>query len=538
VLVVSDGVKLAAIDCGTNSFHLIVARVTIDGSIEVVERAKEMVRIGDSAFRGGMIAPDAFEHGTAALRAFRTVAERHGCEAVVAVATSAVREAQNGAEFIRELSDATGLEVEVIGGDEEARLIYLGVRSALDFAGRKALIVDIGGGSVELVVGDARESRFRASFKLGVLRLLAERISSDPISPAERARLVAHCHRTIEAVAPAVRAIGFDFLAMTSGTANAVADLAAAHKGLAATAQKSRKIAFADVHALEEIVCNKTAAERAKLPGMDPRRIDSIVPGVILVRTILETFHADEVTLCDAALREGMIADWVGRNRPGIQLIEEFPELRRRSVVGLARRSGYHRAHAEHTARLALDIFRGTRALHNLSNADGELLEFAALLHDIGYHISPKGHHKHGAYLIASADMKGFAPDEIAVLAQTVRYHRKATPKEGHEGFAALAPPARRKVRILAGILRLADGLDRSYGQIVRHVLCDVSEKAVTLRLTVTGDPALEIWGARRKRDLFEEAFGRKLRLEVIDTPTQETAGAGGAATPAVAYKL
>lgn len=509
--------KLAAIDCGTNSFHLIVARVTIDGSIELVERAKEMVRIGDSAFRGGQIAPEAFDRGITALKAFKTIAERHGCEAIVAVATAAVREAQNGAEFLRELQDATGLEIEVIGGDEEARLIYLGVRSSLDFAGRKALLCDIGGGSVELVVGDARESRFRTSFKLGVLRLLAERITTDPISPDERARLVAHCHRTIEGAASAARAIGFDFVAFTSGTANAVADLIAAQKGPGGPPARPRRIAFSDVHALEELVCTRNAAERARLPGMDPRRADSIVPGVILVRTVLETFHADEATLCDAALREGMIADWVARNRPGIQLIEEFPELRRRSVIGLCRRCGYHHGHAEQVARLALDIFRGTRGLHNLSNADGELLEFACLLHDIGYHISPKGHHKHGAYLIASADLKGFTEDEVAVLAQVVRYHRKATPKESHEGFGALAPALRRKVRILAGILRIADGLDRSYASLVRHVHCEVNERTVTLRMTTAGDPALEVWGARRKRDLFEEVFSRKVRLEVVD---------------------
>ena len=522
--------KLAAIDCGTNSFHLIITRITLDGSIEVVERAKEMVRLGDSAFRGGVIAPEAFERGIASLKAFKGIAERHDCEAIIAVATSAVREAVNGADLLRELQDATGLEIEVIGGDEEARLIYLGVRGSLDFGGRKALIADIGGGSLELVVGDARESRFRASLRLGVLRLLAERIGTDPISPEERARLVAHCHRAIEAVAPAVRAIGFDFVALASGSANAVADLLAAQRAPGAPAARPRRIAFADVHALEELVCARSAAERARLPGMDPRRVDSIVPGVILVRTLLETFHADEATLCDAALREGMIADWVARNRPGIRLIEEFPELRRRSVIGLCRRSGYHRGHAEQVARLALDIFRGTRALHGLTNADGELLEFAALLHDIGYHISPKGHHKHGAYLISSADMKGLGEEEVAVLAQAVRYHRKATPKESHEGFAALSPVLRRKVRVLASILRVADGLDRSYGAVVRHVHCDVSDKTVNMRLTVGGDPALEIWGARRKRDLFEEVFGRKVRVEVAEGPPEGTRGDSGGA--------
>ena len=525
--------KIAAIDVGTNSFHLIIARVGAEGGIEVVDRAKEMVRIGDSAFRGGVIAPEAFERGAAALRSFRVLADRHGCDAVIAVATSAVREAQNGGEFVRSMKDETGLDVRVIRGDEEARLIYLGCRSTLDFGGRRALIVDIGGGSVELIVGDAREIYFDASLKLGVLRMLAERVTTDPLSSDERARLVAHCHRAIEATAPSVRAVGFDFVTMASGTVNQIAALidgakpakppapsstqeATNGKLVPGTAARNRRIAFADVLALEEQLVTRTAAERLKMTALDPRRVDSIVPGVILVRTLLEVFHEDQLTLCDTALREGLVADYVAHNRPGIQLEVEFPDLRRRSVIGLCRRCGYHRAHAEQVARLALDVFRGTRSLHGLPNADGEMLEFACLLHDIGYHISPSKHHKHGAYLLANADLKGFSPEEVDVLAQTVRYHRKSTPRESHVEYAALSPTQRKKVRALSAILRLADGLDRSYAQLVRHVQCDVGEKAVTLRVAAEGDPSLEVWGARRKRDLFEEVFGVKVKVEAM----------------------
>ena len=509
--------KLAAIDLGTNSFHLIVARIGDGGAIEIVDRAKEMIRLGDSAFRGGQISPEAFERGTATLRNFKAVAERHACEAIFAVATSAVREAHNGGEFLRDLQDATGIEVRVIGGEEEARLIYLGARGSLDFGGRRGLLCDIGGGSVELIVCNARESQFATSLRLGVLRLLAERVTTDPISPDERARLAAHCHRKLEAVAPAVHAGGFDFVALSSGTAYAVADLVGCMRGGAPGGPRPKKIAFREVLALEELLCTRNAAERARLPGLDARRADSIVPGAILVRALLEVFHADEMLISDAALREGMIADWVNKNRPGIRLIEEYPDTRRRSVVGLCRRSGYQQAHAEHTAKLALDIFRGTRALHDLSNADGELLEFASLLHDIGYRISPSRHHKHGAYLITSDEMAGFSPEERAILAQTVRYHRKATPKDSHADFMALPPLARYKVKKLAAILRLADGLDRSFLQRVDQVQCEIADKSVTLRLTVHGDASLDTWGARRKRDLFEELFGRKLKIEVVE---------------------
>jgi exopolyphosphatase/guanosine-5'-triphosphate,3'-diphosphate pyrophosphatase len=166
-------------------------------------------------------------------------------------------------------------------------------------------------------------------------------------------------------------------------------------------------------------------------------------------------------------------------------------------------------------ARLALDIFRGTRSLHDLPNSDGELLEFAGLLHDIGFHISSAKHHKHAAYLIANVEMKGFSPEEVTLLAQVARYHRKATPKESHDPFSKLGPEMQRRVRLLAAMLRVADGLDRGRAQRVKNVRCRIADKSVELVLTVAGDPELEMWGARRKRDLFEESFGRKLKLTV-----------------------
>lgn len=501
--------KIAALDVGTNSIHLLVARVDADGHVDALDRSKEMVRLGDSAFKG-VIAPDAFARATECIRRFRGQAERAGVDAFIAVATSAVREAENGGDFVRVVRDETGIELTVIRGEQEARLIYLGARAALNLAGKKALIVDIGGGSVELIVGDAREAHYATSLKLGVLRLLDLFPPSDPITPDQRMRLAEQLHRALEAPTAAIRRIGFDLVAMTSGTARAVADL------IPTTSQdKPRTVAFKDVFALEEKLCALTAAERSRLPGLDARRVDSIVPGVILVRSLLEVVHADAYVLCEAALREGLVADYAARNGPGIQLIDEYPDLRRRSVVRLMRRCNANQAHAEHVARLALDLFRGLRPLHGLANADGELLEFAALVHDIGFHIAASKHHKHGAYLVENADLQGFTADEVQLLSQVVRYHRKATPKEAHAPFAALPAATKQKVRVLAALLRLADGLDRGYAQLVRSVRCRIGDKAVEVTLSATSDAELELWGARRKKDLAEEVFDRKLKFAV-----------------------
>ncbi len=504
--------KIAAIDVGTNSFHLLIARVGADGAIEATDRAKEMVRLGDTAFRG-FIAADAFAQGVEAIRRFRGLAERGGCDAIIAVATSAVREAENGGNFVRAIRDETGIELTVIRGDEEARLIYLGARSALNLTGRRALIVDIGGGSVELIVGDARDFYYATSLKLGVLRLLTQWAPADPPTADERARLSESLHRALDGAMGPVLKIGFEQLALTSGTARAVAELIPSAHPLGA--DKLRHISFPEVCALEERLCKMSAADRARVPGLDAKRVDSIVPGVILIRTILESAHADEYVLCEAALREGLVVDYAARNRPGIQLVDEFPDPRRRSVVGLARRCGANSPHVEQVGRLALDLFRGTRPLHSLPNSDGELLEFAAILHDIGFHIAKSRHHKHSAYLIENADLTGFSSDEVHVLAQVVRYHRKSTPKETHEGYAKVPEKLREKVRVLAALLRVADGLDRSYAQIVRSLRCRIGERSIELVLGTSADPELEIWGARRKGDLFEEVFGKKLKFSI-----------------------
>ena len=279
---------------------------------------------------------------------------------------------------------------------------------------------------------------------------------------------------------------------------------------------------FSDIFALEQRLFAMTPAERQKMPGLDPRRADSILPGVVLVRSLLEVFHADEYVLCEAGLREGLIFDYAQKHRPDIQLSDEFPDLRRRSVVSLMRRCQVREPHAQQVARLALDIFRGLRPLHGLANYDGELLEFAALLHDAGFYIAASKHHKHGQYLIENVGLSGFSSEEIKILSHCVRYHRKSTPKDTHESFVALGEPLRRKVRLLSSILRVADGLDRTNRQVIESVRCRTQSKEIELTIAVPEgtDLELELWSTRRKADLIEEVFRRKLRFGIV--PTQK----------------
>ncbi|MES1157544.1 MAG: Ppx/GppA phosphatase family protein, partial [Haliangium ochraceum] len=396
--------RIAALDVGSNSFHLMVADVETGGRINVLDRAKEMVRLGDSTLHKGVIAPEVFRRGLDALKALRRIADRHKVDALVAVATSAVREAQNGGEFVRAARDEAGIDIRVIRGDEEARLIYLGARGSLDLGKRRVALFDLGGGSLEIVLADAQELYYTSSLKLGVIRLTESFPCSDPPTPRERAHLADRVRAVLDPVISRVRAMGFDYVAFTSGTASALASLLRAENG----GSKST-VALADLTALEQKLGNMTITARGRMPGLDARRADTIYAGAVVFRTALELAGAEEARLCETALREGIVADYVASNRPGILLVEEFPDLRRRSVMELARRCHFREDHGTHVARLALSIFHQTRRLHKLTDGDAELLEYAALLHDIGFYISPHRHHRHTEYLIKSHAMTGFS---------------------------------------------------------------------------------------------------------------------------------
>ncbi|HVR62516.1 MAG TPA: Ppx/GppA phosphatase family protein [Polyangia bacterium] len=532
--------RIAALDVGSNSFHLIVAEVEPSGRIQIRDRAKEMVRLGDATLRTGVIPPEVFQRGLAALRALRRIADRHQPDALIAVATSAVREAQNGGEFVRAVRDEIGIEIRVIRGDEEARLIYLGARGSLDLGKRRVALFDLGGGSIEVILADAQECYSTASLKLGVIRVSEESAMADPPTPRQRLMLAERIRAALEGPVARLRAMGFDFVAFSSGTASALAGLLGTKNGdknNGASGTLPRQ-ALAE---LEQKLAGMTVAQRAALPGLDGRRADTILAGAMILRTILDLCDAQQAVLCDTALREGIVADYVVANRPGILLAEEFPDLRRRSVMELCRRCHFHAAHAQQVARLALSIFRQTHNLHGLIGADAELLEYAALLHDIGFYISAKGHHRHTQYLIESHVMAGFTVEEQEIVALCARHHRKAVPDEPSKkvrkearrdakresarvqsAFATLPKQTRRRVRWLTAILRIADALDRTHATLVRSVRCTVKRRTMEVRLEVDADPELELWAARRKGDLLEALADRSLRFAVDATRDAE----------------
>ncbi len=507
--------RLAAIDIGTNSVHMIIVRVRPDLSFEVVDREKEMVRLGAGGLDGRRLAPTAVTAALETLIKFKRLAATHEVDEVLATATSAVREAENGGDFVAAVRRDLGIRIRVISGKEEARLIHLAAVYAAGVGAHPSVVIDIGGGSVEITLGTAARMQMGGSFKIGVIRLTERFVTTDPLSRHDEQRLVRHIRRQTARHVTQIVTRGFRRVIGTSGTIHALGALASGtHRDSGDL--RNRRVSAKALHRLRRHLTSLTLQERLALPGLDPRRADVTVAGAVLLDTLLDSLEADSLTLCDFALREGLVLDYIKKNGAHIRTVERYPDVRRRSVIELAERCRYLAPHAQQVARLAVALFDATRDDHGLGDAEREWLEYAALLHDIGVHISYERHHKHSEYLIRHGDLRGFDPGEIGVMAQIARYHRQAPPNKNHAAFAALSPSQRRVVRVLGAMLRLAEGLDRSHAQVVDQIELVRGGDDWLVRLRSGEDPELEVWAAHRHAAPLAKALGRPLRFETV----------------------
>jgi len=504
---------LAAVDIGTNSVHLVVARAVAPDRFEVLAREKDMVRLGSGGGEMKRLADDAIERGVAALARQRAIAEAHGAP-VRAVATSAVREAENRHVFLRRAAVEAGVTVEVISGFEEARLIHLGVLQAVPAYDRRMVVIDIGGGSTEIVLGEGHQPLVARSLKLGAIRLTDRFLPGDEVRP----KAVERCRRHVRGViAPMAREIDrFDLAVASSGTAESVVAMALAARGVDAGPTLNQEVVtFDEVGAVVDLLLDApTVRDRRRIPGLDPRRADIILAGAIVLQEVLAALGATEVTFSAAALREGVLADTYQRAHGGS--LHHLRDIRRRGVLHLAELTDEDPEHSERSAHLALTLFDELAAWHGLDDVHREYLEAAALLCNVGLFISHSGHHKHSYYVIRNSEhLTGFTDGEIELIAQVARYHRKSAPKPKHEAFAALGPDDQHVVRVLAGILRVAIGLDRAHRGSVATVTAREDGDALVLDLTATAgaDTDVERWSADERKGLLEEVLGRPLTI-------------------------
>jgi exopolyphosphatase / guanosine-5'-triphosphate,3'-diphosphate pyrophosphatase len=516
--------RLAAIDIGTNSVHMIVVRVRPDFSFEVIDREKEMVRLGAGGLDGRRLTREAMTAALQALSKFERLARSHQVDEILAAATSATREAENGGDLLKAIESQTGIRPRIITGTEEARLIHLAAVYGVETP-KPAVVIDIGGGSVEVTLGAGDQVRFARSFKLGVIRLTERFVTSDPLSGRDERRMVKHIGDLVDRYLAHIVTSGFDRVIGTSGTILSLGTVATAvEQGTAPEEIRNLRVSSKAIRRVRKLVSAQPLEQRLELPALDPRRADLVVAGAVLLDTLLRKLGADEITLCDLALREGLVLDFIQRNRRHIRQVEEIPDVRRRSALELAERCGWEEAHARQVARLALALFDGLRPIHGLGDREREWLEYAAWLHDVGTHISYERHHRHSYYLIKNGDLRGFEPVETEVIALSARYHRRAEPSKEHEGYRDLPRALRRTVRVLGAMLRLTESLDRSRHAVVRGLVVNTRADTLSVELEARGDAELELWAANRQLGPLERTLERTLRLHAKPVDEAEPA--------------
>jgi exopolyphosphatase/guanosine-5'-triphosphate,3'-diphosphate pyrophosphatase len=509
--VTASPVRICVIDLGTNSFHAVIVDAHPNGSFKVVDRMKEMVRLGKSGLASKRLPDDAMERGMKALKRIDLLARGWDTREFLAFATSAIRESENGGEFIEQVRKEVGLRIRPISGEQEATLIYQGVKRAVDMP-EPTLCVDIGGGSVEFIVVKGGEAVFATSLKLGAARMTERFVTTDPLSDAERQALRSHFHDTITDVVAACKEHGVTTMVGSSGTAKSLARVCVDAYGDESRTIFQQDLPVPDYRKALDWVIESEAEDRIAHPAIDPKRVDQIGAGALLMDTICDRLPAvDCIKTSSNALREGMVVHFIEDNYTRIRRMAPFRDVRRRSVHEIAFRFDWEERHAQHVAATAGFIFNACRPIYQGPDSDAELLEYAALLHDIGYHISHARHHKHSRYLIWHADLQGFQPEEIKMIALTARYHRKAFPKNKHKRFRKLTGEQQERVRQMAALLRIAEGLDRSHFQNVIAMQVRLTDEALTLSLETKGDPQLEMWAGEGEASLFQEVFGREV---------------------------
>ncbi|MGK7931797.1 MAG: Ppx/GppA phosphatase family protein [Microcystaceae cyanobacterium] len=488
----------------------------------IIAKEKDTVRLGDRDKKSGQLTSEAIKRSLAALQRCKDLAESLKVDHIVAVATSATREAANGVDFLKSIAKEVGIQVDLISGQEEARRIYLGVMSGMDFQQKTHAIVDIGGGSTEIILADSDKPRFLSSTKVGAVRLTSEFITTDPISEEEytylRAYIRGMLERPIEQLKMKLQPEEIPRLVGTSGTIETLITIHALQEiGEVPNPLQGYQMSRQDLEKIVKKIANSSYQERLNISGMSEKRAEIILAGAIILLEVMTMLDLETVILCERALREGVIVDWMLTHGLIESRLQYQGEIRRRSIMKIARKYKVELAYEEKIANFALSLFDQTHTiLHQWGNEARELLWGASILHNCGLFISHAAHHKHSYYLIRNAELLGYSEMELEVLANIARYHRKSKPKKKHDAYSKLPDQQRRMVRELSAILRIAVALDRRQVGAISTVECkfDPEYRRLHLHLTPSNlkdDCALELWSLDYKKDIFEEEFEVKL---------------------------
>jgi exopolyphosphatase/guanosine-5'-triphosphate,3'-diphosphate pyrophosphatase len=502
--------RVAAIDIGTNSIRCIVVETAPAGKFKILDDEKVNVRLGEGLAAGNSISPAAWHRAIDALYRIGKIIEGYQVAGVEAVATSAVRMATNGEAFIAAVRERVGVEIEVIPGETEAELAVLSVLNNFEMPNNRFAVADIGGGSVEIATALGNHIEQLSSLDLGAVLLTEKFQHSDPTAANEYRNMRKHVRRGLKTEFPD-GAPPVPFLVGSGGTMTSVAAMTMAIRGEQYGSVHGYEVLRSEVVHLLAMLVRKDLKGRKGVPGLNPDRADIIVAGVTVVDELMDFFGTNLLKINERGIREGLILRALRRH--GLQQAAAGPVTWRDSVLEFARSCHFDEGHSMQVAKLSLQLFDALAPDAALGEKQRQLLEAAAILHDVGYLISYAGHHKHSYHLIRHADLIGFTPRERELIANIARYHRKSVPRKKHDTFTRLSPDDREMVSRLAAILRLADGLDRRRNGAVERLDCTSSPGTVTITLNGETDLSVELFGGKAKGDLFETSFGRKLIL-------------------------
>jgi exopolyphosphatase / guanosine-5'-triphosphate,3'-diphosphate pyrophosphatase len=501
--------RLGAIDIGSNSVRLVVAQALAAGGYRVLDEERENTRLATDLARTGQLNGEAMEATLATLARFNEIVAGHGAQRIRAIATSAVRDARNGAEFCQRVRDQMGLTIEVISGQEEARLAFLSVARAFDVAGKEVAVVDIGGGSTEIVLASSGLIDEVYATRLGAVRItercqLADRTGPLEVAAAERfvdKQLKKHARKP-----PFVPSMLYG----TGGTFTAMANILSARVGDIQQPLRGYRVKRAAIHHLLTDLAGMSLEDRTKVPGLNPRRADIIVAGLLIIERVMRHLGVNVVQVHTRGVRDGLLLDMLESGQQRTVTSDE----RQAAINQFADSCGVDSVHAMQTARIAAQLFDELAIPLGIDPLGRELLVTSAQLANVGYLINYDGHHKHSYQLILHSELPGFERRQLQLLACIARYHRGRAPKKSHPGYRDLNEADQRLVAQLASLLRLALALDRTHQQQVQHLVGTVSDGQVVLQVAAKHNADVDIWAARRKVDLFERTFGRQVVIE------------------------
>jgi exopolyphosphatase / guanosine-5'-triphosphate,3'-diphosphate pyrophosphatase len=519
-----EGRVVAFIDIGTNSVRLLLVRINPNGSYLPLTKQKETVRLGDKEFIDKILQPKAIERAVIVCKKFMELARAYRAEEVIAVATSATRDASNKVQFLELLKKEANLEVCMISGIEEARLIYLGVSSGLRLGSFKALFIDIGGGSTEVSVGDQRHCYFLNSLNLGAVRLTNMFLQDEtgPVSEEQYEQIKIYVRREAADVIKELSKHRINCAIGSSGTIENLARIAFVY--LHRTAHESyEKLEFEDLKKIVRAMCTLPLEERRKFPGINAQRADIVIAGAAIIEAFMEELELSEIKVSKFGLREGLLIDYISKSEFSYMVTQM--SVRKRSIMQLGLTCNFNEDHAHMVTTLALELFDSIQALgiHEFREGERELLEYGSTLHDIGTFLSYDTHHAHAYHLIRESDLPGFQPDEIEIIANLAYFHRKSTPKKKHPNLARFNGNEVKSIRVLSALLRIAESLDRSHTGIISHVRFYIaSTDSLVLEIHAHRECQLEIWEVEKQKKYFKKIFGYDIQSKVILEHEQE----------------